>query len=162
MKIGILSDTHGVVHPKVFEFFKDCDEIWHAGDIGSEDVLIELAAITKVRAVWGNIDTIEMHSRCKEIEVFECEGHKVFLKHIVGTFPRYDREVLPIIEKEKPTLVVLGHSHILQIMNDEKHNWLFMNPGAAGQFGPHTHITFIRFDIKDKNISNLEIYDEPK
>lgn len=161
-KIGILSDSHGYTHPKLFDFFKECDEIWHAGDMMSDSILTDLEAITKVRAVYGNCDGWDVRSICKEIEIFECEQHKVFLKHIIGRPGKYDKETLEMIKKSNPTIVVAGHSHILKVQYDQLHQFLFINPGASGKYGIHNHITFLRFEIDGSTISNLEIYDEPR
>lgn len=161
-KIGVISDTHGWLHPKVFDFFKACDEIWHAGDIGSEDVLIELKTIAPVKAVYGNCDSWGIRSETSEFLVFGCEEHRVALMHIVGNPARYEHKTLEIIRNEKPTIFVAGHSHILKVMNDTKHNLLYINPGGGGLLGIHTHITFLRFDVNGKEISNLEVFDQPK
>lgn len=161
-KIGILSDSHGYTHPKLFDFFKECDEIWHAGDMMSDSILTDLQAITKVRAVYGNCDGWDVRSICKEIEVFDCEQHKVFLKHIIGRPGKYDNETLEMLKKAKPTIVVAGHSHILKVQYDQTHQFLFINPGASGKYGIHNHITFLRFEMDGSIISNLEVYDEPR
>lgn len=161
-KIGILSDTHGYTHPSLFEFFKECDEIWHAGDMMNPDILTDLEAITQVRAVYGNCDGWDVRSQCKEIEIFEIEKHKIFLKHIIGRPGKYDSAVIDLIRKEKPTIVVAGHSHILQVKNDTDHGFLFINPGAAGKYGIHNRITFLRFIIDGANLTQLEVYDQPK
>lgn len=162
-RIGILSDTHGYLHPNAFEFFKDCDEIWHAGDIVDDFILDELQAIAPVvRAVYGNCDDWDIRREIPEVQVFECEKHKVAIKHIVGYPGKYFPEGFQLIKEEKPTILVAGHSHILKVMNDTKNNLLFINPGAAGHYGIHTRLTMLRLQINGKNISNLEIYDEPK
>ena len=67
-RIGLISDTHGLIHPRVFSFFKDCDEIWHAGDIGNIEVLDRLKEFKPVRAVYGNIDGGNLRISCKEFE----------------------------------------------------------------------------------------------
>ena len=100
MKIGIISDTHGYVHPKLFEFFKPCDEIWHAGDIGREEVLDELNLIAPVRAVYGNCDDWDIRSRTTESLVFPCEQHKVAMMHIVGNGNYYSTPALKLIQAE--------------------------------------------------------------
>lgn len=162
-KIGILSDTHGYLHPNAFEFFKDCDEIWHAGDILDDFILDQLRAIAPVlRAVYGNCDDWGIRGETNENLFFECEDHKVMLRHIVGYPGRYDSTALKLIKEEKPTVVVAGHSHILKVMNDATHNLLFLNPGAAGRYGFHTRLTMMRLKIDGSNIFDLEIYDEPK
>jgi len=162
MKIGIISDTHGYIHPQIFDFFSACDEVWHAGDMVSTEIIEQLSAITKIRAVYGNCDGWDVRGKYKEFEIFGCEEHTVFLKHIVGNPKFYDLEVLALIKKWKPTIVVAGHSHILQIINDAQNGWLFMNPGGGGKFGIHTRITFIRFDINGTDLSNIEVFDAVK
>ena len=66
VKVGLISDTHGYLDPRVFEHFKDCDEVWHAGDIGDEAVADALQAFKPFRAVYGNIDDINIQTRYPE------------------------------------------------------------------------------------------------
>ena len=89
-KIGILSDTHGMLDQRVFEHFAECDEIWHAGDIGSLDVLKKLQAFKPVRAVWGNIDGYDIRILLPQHNRFMCEKVKVWLTHIGGYPGKYD------------------------------------------------------------------------
>lgn len=159
MKIGIISDTHGYIHPKIFDFFAHCDEVWHAGDMVSTDILEDLGTFTKVRAVFGNCDGWDVRAVCNETEIFDCEEHKVYMKHIVGNPKRYELEAFQQIRANKPTIVVAGHSHILQVIKDEKNKFLFINPGAGGKFGTHLKLTFLRFDINGKEFSNLEVFE---
>jgi putative phosphoesterase len=162
MKIGILSDTHGYVHSALFSFFKPCSEIWHAGDIGNTHVLDELSLIAPVKAVYGNCDGWDVRGQTSPFLSFEIQEHRVLMTHIAGYPGKYTHEAKTLILNEKPTIFVVGHSHILKIMHDKKNQLLFINPGSAGCQGIHSRITFLRFDIQEKNISNLEIYDEPK
>ena len=60
MKIGLISDTHGYLDERVFHHFKNCDEIWHAGDIGENDVLKRLQSFKPTQAVFGNIDSHQL------------------------------------------------------------------------------------------------------
>ena len=161
-RIGILSDTHGYFHPDLFEFFSGCDEIWHAGDIGDSDILTVLRTIAPVRAVWGNCDGWDVRGETAGSLVFNCEGHKVAIKHIVGKPGYYEPEAMEIIKTSKPTIFVAGHSHILRVMQDPTNKLLFINPGAAGRYGIHTRLTFLRLKIDGTNLSDLEVYDEPK
>lgn len=162
-KIGILSDTHGYLHPDAFEFFKECDEIWHAGDIMDDFILDELAAIAPtVRAVYGNCDDWDIRREIPENQVFTCESHTVAIRHIVGSPGKYYPEALELIREAKPTILVAGHSHILKVMFDKKQNFLFINPGAAGRYGFHTRLTMLRLKIDGERIYDLEIFDEPK
>ncbi len=162
-KIGVLSDTHGFLHPDAYTFFEGCDEIWHAGDIMNSSILDELKIIAPtVRAVYGNCDDWDIRMEISEYEIFQCENHKVALMHIVGSPGHYQPLALQIIKEHKPTIFVAGHSHILKIIYDKHHDLLFINPGAAGRYGIHTRLTMLRFSIDGSDISNMEIYDIPK
>ena len=87
--IGLISDTHGYIHQRVFSFFSDCDEIWHAGDIGNIETLARLQKFKPCRAVYGNIDGGGLRIELNEYEVFTIEGIKVCLIHIGGYPGRY-------------------------------------------------------------------------
>ena len=89
-KIGILSDTHGYLDEKVFHYFEPCDEIWHAGDIGSMEVAERLAAFRPLRAVYGNIDGQDLRRCYPEVLRWRCEDVEVLMKHIGGYPGRYD------------------------------------------------------------------------
>jgi putative phosphoesterase len=156
-RIGLISDTHGYLHPGIFTFFRDCDEVWHAGDIGSLETIAGLAAFKPVRAVYGNIDGYPVRVSYPEVQSFFCEDVKVLMIHIGGYPGRYDKKVRQLIEKEKPGLFISGHSHILKVMHDDKYGLLHINPGAAGKYGLHGRITFARFIIDGNNIRDLEI-----
>ncbi|MCQ2263030.1 MAG: metallophosphatase family protein [Bacteroidales bacterium] len=163
MKIGIISDTHGYIHPELAEFFKGCDEIWHAGDIGRIEVLEELQYICpKVRAVYGNCDDWDIRDHTTESLVFQCEGHKVAIMHIVGNGSYYSEAAQKLINEEHPTIFIAGHSHILKVLNDTRNRLMFINPGSASRYGHHIRLTFMRLDINGTELSNLEIYDEEK
>ncbi len=157
MKIGLISDTHSFLDPKVFDHFQSCDEIWHAGDVGDIAVIEQLKAFKPVRGVFGNIDDQSVRQKYPEKLVFEVEGVKVYMIHIGGTPPRYAKGVKADLKKEKPRLFICGHSHILKVMPDkELDNMLYMNPGAAGRQGFHRMRTLLRFDLEAGNIKNLE------
>ena len=163
MKIGVLSDSHGFLHPDAYDFFKGCDEIWHAGDIMNDSILDELRIIAPtVRAVYGNCDDWDIRREIPENQVFQCEEHTVAIRHIVGYPGKYDPRALELIREAKPTILVAGHSHILKVMFDKNNNLLFINPGAAGRYGIHTRLTMMRLKIDGQNISDLELFDEPK
>jgi hypothetical protein len=161
-KIGILSDTHGFLPESASDFFANCDEIWHAGDIGSLSVLNSLRSIAQVRAVYGNIDGQDIRSVTKNYLVFNCSGKKILIKHIGGRPNAYTTETLEQIKKEQPDIFVCGHSHILLIQYNKIHNLLHINPGAAGKYGFHKSMTMIRFEISENNIKNMEIWEKPK
>ena len=159
-RIGVLSDTHGVVAPLVYSFFKDCDELWHAGDLGP-GVLDELRAFKPVRAVYGNCDSFCLHYELEERAFFEVEGQRVLMMHIGGWPGHYPYELRRTLELAKPDIFVCGHSHILKVMYDKDYNFLRINPGAAGRQGFHKVGTLVRFVLKPEP-ANLEIMDFPK
>lgn len=155
MKIGLISDTHGHLEESVFHHFAACDEVWHAGDIGTFELLQKLEAFKPTKAVYGNIDG-GMLRTLPETLLMQRNGVKVLMTHIAGKPPRYTKEFLPIIKREQPQLVICGHSHILQVLPDKVHNLIYMNPGAAGIHGFHKMKTLLRFDLQDGKIKNVE------
>jgi uncharacterized protein len=158
MRIGVLSDTHGELDEKVFEYFKNCDEIWHAGDIGNIQVADALNQFRPLRAVHGNIDDKELQTRYPEDIWFECEGFSIWITHIGGTPPAYKPRIRKILEQKQPDIFICGHSHILKIGRDSRHNnLLFLNPGAAGNQGFHKIKTIVRFELTDRQIKNMEV-----
>jgi uncharacterized protein len=161
-KIGLLSDTHSYLHPKIFSHFKDCDEIWHAGDIGSLEVLDQLSEFKPLRAVYGNIDNHKLRSACPLHQRFYCEGVDVWITHIGGYPNRYTQEVRGELKVNSPKLFICGHSHILRVMYDKKFDLLHMNPGAAGKYGIHKVITMLRFTIDKGDIKDLEVIELPR
>lgn len=157
MKVGLLSDTHGYWDIRYAEYFKDCDEIWHAGDIGSTEVIEKLAALKPVRAVYGNIDGQDIRIQYPRYVAFRAEQVKVLLTHIGGYPGRYAPEIRKELYAEHPNLFISGHSHILKVMFDETLQCLHINPGAAGISGFHQVRTLVRFTIEGKNIRDLEV-----
>jgi len=162
IQIGILSDTHGYVHPRILEFFSIVDEIWHAGDLGNIDIARQLGELKPLRAVFGNIDGQDVRIEYPEIQKFQVEQVKVLITHIGGYPGRYDFRARTLIEQEKPLLFVCGHSHILKVMYDKKYNLLHINPGAAGKYGIHKSITAVRLIIDGNNMRDLEVFDLPR
>ena len=156
-KIGILSDTHAHWDDRYAQYFAECDEIWHAGDIGSEDVLNRLEALKPVRAVFGNIDGQAIRVRTGRHQRFEIEGVSVWITHIGGYPGKYAREVIPEIFRKPPQLFIAGHSHITKVMFDKTLNCLHINPGAAGLYGFHKVRTLVRLVIDNGTFSDLEI-----
>lgn len=158
-KIGLLSDTHGYIHPGVFKFFKEVDEIWHAGDIGLMETAERLALFKPLTAVYGNIDNQEIRKVYPEYQIFETAGLKTLMLHIGGYPGNYTPLARRLIEKHRPSLFISGHSHILKAMPDEARKLLHLNPGAAGYQGLHQKITMMRFHILDGSPGNLEVYE---
>ena len=155
--IGLLSDTHNYLDEAVLNHLHNCDEIWHAGDFGVVAIADKLQSLKPLKGVYGNIDDNEIRSRFTEQLLFNCEGVKVFMKHIGGYPGKYATNVRDIIIKEQPALFISGHSHILKVMYDDKLKCLHMNPGAAGLQGWHTVRTLMRFAIDGKDIKNCEV-----
>jgi putative phosphoesterase len=158
MRIGLISDTHSTLDERVFEHFKDCDEIWHGGDIGDPAVIDRLEAFKPVRAVFGNIDDKTLQVRFPEDLRFDCEGFDVWMTHIGGAPPNYNPRVKKKLKEKAPDIFICGHSHILRIKRDPAFkNMLYLNPGAAGNHGFHHMKTLVRFTLKDKEILNMEV-----
>lgn len=157
MRIGLLSDTHGWLDPRVKEYFTECDEIWHAGDIGGLQVTDELAKWKPLRAVWGNIDDTRTRADFPEHQRFTMEGVRVWITHIGGKPPKYDPNVIGALRSSPPDLFICGHSHICSVQFDKALNCLFMNPGAAGRHGWHTVRTVLRFTLAAGKINDLEV-----
>jgi putative phosphoesterase len=157
MRIGLISDTHGYLDPKVEKYFKECDEIWHLGDVGNIDVIKQLTKIKPVRGVYGNIDGQEIRSIFPKELKFTCEEVKVWLVHIGGYPNRYSKDVKERIKFNSPDLFISGHSHILKVIYDKKLKLLHINPGAAGKSGFHKVKTLVRFTIDKKDIKDLEV-----
>ena len=162
-RIGILSDTHSCWDDRYAVHFADCDEIWHAGDVGDISIITRLEEIAPVvRAVAGNIDHGEVRRRCNEVEEFEVEGIKVWMTHIGGYPGRYAVGVRPILRTHNINLMVTGHSHILKVMWDREHNLLHINPGAAGYHGWQKERTLVKLTIDGNNMKDLEVIELAK
>ena len=158
MKIGLLSDTHSYLDSKILSYFNECDEIWHAGDIGDRVVVDELEKIKPLRAVYGNIDDQDMQVRYPEDLWFACESLTVWMTHIGGAPPNYNPRIKKVFKERIPDLFICGHSHILRIKKDPNYkNLLYLNPGAAGNHGFHHIKTIVRFEVIGKEIKNLEV-----
>jgi len=162
LRIGLLSDTHSFLHPNSFGFFNECDEIWHAGDIGTIEIADKLSSFKPLKAVYGNIDGQEIRIAYPKEMIFFSEKVKVVMTHIAGSPGRYEKSALRLILEERPQLFITGHSHILKVMYDKKYQLLFINPGAAGKYGFHRSITMVRFVIDGEQIKDLEILDIPR
>ena len=157
MKIGLISDTHGWIHPSLFDHFAGCDEIWHAGDIGNIQTADTLASFKLFRAVYGNIDDSFVRSVFKENLRFKCEEMNIWMTHIGGTPGNYSLKVKAEIYINPPDIFICGHSHIAKVMFDKRTGSLYINPGAAGHTGFHKYMTAVRFQIDGKKIHDLAV-----
>ena len=134
-RIGLLSDTHSYWDDKYLKYFEECDEIWHAGDIGSVEVAERLAAFRPFRAVYGNIDGQEIRK----------------------LYPQINPAIRGSLFVKPPKLFISGHSHILKVKYDKTLGLLHINPGAAGKSGFHTVRTLVRFVIDQGEFKDLEV-----
>lgn len=156
-RIALLSDTHNFLDPKLIKYVENCDQIWHAGDIGTISIANQLAAIKPLVAVYGNIDGQDIRKEYPKNQRFMCEDVTVFMTHIGGYPSRYGTEALTEIKKNPPKLFICGHSHILKVQFDPVYQLLHMNPGAAGIHGFHKVKTLLRFTIDADKIKDLEV-----
>lgn len=156
-QIGILSDTHGYWDERYARYFADCDEIWHAGDVGDIAIIERLEEICQVRAVSGNIDHGAVKRRCPELLQFQCEEVPVLLTHIGGYPGKWSKGMKKLLKESGTRLMVDGHSHILKVIYDHELDLLHINPGAAGQQGWHKQRTLIRLKIDGADMRDCEI-----
>ena len=158
MQIGIISDTHSYLDPKVFEAFEDCDEIWHAGDFGEKAVADQLAEFLPLKGVYGNIDDRSIREIYPENLRFTCEGVDVLMTHIAGRPGRYPARVKKLIEASKPDVFICGHSHIVHVENDPTYKGMkYLNPGAAGHEGQHVMRTLIKLKCVDGKLEDMKL-----
>ena len=129
MRLGVISDTHGLLRPEVFDAFAEVDQILHAGDIGSLELLAELEALAPVTAVYGNTDGFELRNRLPRVARVELDGFDIVVTH-------GDQFGSPTPEKlnaafPEPQILVYGHTHrpLLTIVDVVV---TVMNPGSAG------------------------------
>ena len=160
-RIGLLSDTHGYWDDKYLTYFDPCDEIWHAGDIGSLEVAERLAAFRPLRAVYGNIDGQDIRRLYPQTLRFTVDGAEVLMKHIGGYPGRYDPSIVGSLRAHPPRLFVSGHSHILKVMYDKALGTLHINPGAAGMQGFHQVRTLVRMVVDNGQFRDLEVIELP-
>ena len=127
MKIGVISDTHNFLDPRIPELFKGVEHIVHGGDVGSMEIISELEKIAPVTAVSGNSDSM---LPLREVEVFELGRHKFLLEHIVQ--PDMPEVLLSQrVQNERPDVIVFGHTH--KPFNKTIGGIWYFNPGYAGK-----------------------------
>ena len=161
-KLGLLSDTHGFLDKDILAFLSICDEILHAGDIGSMEVIDSLQSVKPLRAVYGNIDSQEIRLVFPKIQLFSIEEVKICMVHIGGYPGNYERNIKALLRDSQPKVFIAGHSHILKVIADKELDLIHLNPGAAGRSGIHQLQTAMRFEIAGAEIRNLEIYEKPR
>jgi putative phosphoesterase len=136
VRLGVISDTHGLLRPQVFDLFREVDHILHGGDVGKWEVMIELQAIAPVIAVYGNVDPPEIRSRLPQVATAELDGFEVVVTHgdqFGHPTPQKLHTAFPRAE-----IIVYGHTHqpLLELVDKTV---TVMNPGGAGR---------PRFDLK--------------
>ena len=156
-RIGLLSDTHAYWDERYAKYFSECDEIWHAGDIGSMELVMRLQEIAPLRAVHGNIDGGDIRRMFPEKLRWTCEGADVLMTHIGGYPGKYDPRIRQQLYARPPQLFISGHSHILKIQFDPQLQLLHINPGAAGLQGWQTVRTLVRFSVEEGKFKDLEV-----
>ena len=145
MKLGIISDTHGFLDPRIETLFAGVDHILHAGDIGDPLLELELNFIAPVTMVLGNND---LGMSFKETEIVTLADKKFLLHHIVN--PRAPSESLQtLLRRHRPDVVVFGHSH--KLFAETVDGVFFFNPGYAGKpkFGAERSVALLRLDGTD-------------
>ena len=161
-RIGLLSDTHAYWDDRYLEYFEQCDEIWHAGDIGSLELAMRLQAFRPLRAVFGNCDGGDLRRLFTQKLRWNCEGADVLMTHIGGYPGRYDPSVRQQLFTHPPKLFISGHSHILKGKYDNSVGLLHVNPGAAGLQGGHQVRTLVRFTVEEGAFRDLEVIEIPR
>ena len=158
VRIGLLSDTHGLLDPSLLPVLQEVDEIWHAGDVGNVKLLDQLRKLNKtLRVVYGNIDGHDIRIESSEDLAWKVEGMKVFMTHIGGYPGHYTARVKKILLEHKPDIYICGHSHILKVIYDKQLNLLHINPGAAGKEGFQKVRTMVRFVIDKDRVKDMAI-----
>lgn len=158
MEIGLISDTHSYLDPRVIKLFADCDEVWHAGDFG-EGVAEPLRdGVRLLRGVHGNIDDESIQQQFPEDLRFDCQGVDFWMTHIAGRPGRYDRRVAGILKRNPPQVLICGHSHILHVEKDARFQEMqYLNPGAAGHHGFHLQRTLLKFTVANETLSRIRL-----
>ena len=161
-RIGLLSDTHAWWDDRYLHYFEKCDEIWHAGDIGSMEVAQRLADFRPLRAVCGNCDGGDLRRLYPTLLRWSCEGADVLMTHIGGYPGRYEPAIRQQLYARPPKLFISGHSHILKVQFDERLHLLHINPGAAGIQGWQQVRTLVRFVADQGQFRDLEVIEIPR
>jgi putative phosphoesterase len=157
LKILVLSDSHGHLDDRILAHAAEADEVWHAGDVGSLDVVDRLAANSKVlRGVYGNIDDAALRRTWPLNQRFTAGGLRVWITHIAGPAGRLPTGIKAGLKADPVDLLVCGHSHILRVGQDAS-GVLCMNPGACGVHGFHKVRTMLRFTIQEGKVENLSV-----
>jgi putative phosphoesterase len=129
VRLGVISDTHGLLRPEVFEVFREIDHVLHCGDVGEWGLIVELQALAPVTAVYGNVDDLEIRSRLPQVAEVELDGFRIVVTHgdqLGSPTPAKLHAAFPDAE-----IIVYGHTHkpLLELVDKTV---TVMNPGGAG------------------------------
>lgn len=149
MKIGIISDTHGLLRAQVFDVFAGVEHVLHAGDVGDPGILDELAAIAPVTAVWGNVDGFDIRTRTTEVAEIELGGVRVVVIHGMQFGSPTPQKVAAA--HPDAGLVVFGHSH--RPLIEQVGPTLAVNPGSAGRQRFRDPVTVALAEIADGKVT---------
>ncbi len=127
----MISDTHGWLDPQIFDVFRDCDEIWHAGDWGSWEVYNDLKSWKPLRGVFGNVDSWDLRRELPEEQVFSFMSRTIWITHIAGLPPKYETKVIERAKQKMFDILICGHTHVLKVYKDPRYDFLYINPGAG-------------------------------
>jgi len=129
LRIGVISDTHGLLRPEVFDVFKQVDHILHGGDVGKAEILIELGALAPVTAVYGNTDGAELRAKLPQVARVQLEGFDVVVTH--GDQLGSPTAAALHVAFPEAEIIVFGHTHkpLLELVD---RTVTVMNPGGAG------------------------------
>jgi hypothetical protein len=158
VKLGLISDTHGFLDPRLSRIFRGVDHILHAGDIGPDFLIAQLESIAPVTAVLGNND----NSPCFPLTQVVALGEVKFLVHHIVTPRALTDELKARVVKENPDVVMFGHSHqkFDQIVNGVR----FVNPGYAGKpkFGAERSVALMEVSAGKKlEVRFVKLTDTP-
>lgn len=161
-RLGLLSDTHGVLHPEIAGLLAGCDLILHAGDIGAgsggHDLLDALEAVAPTVAVSGNIDDPTMRRRVPAEAAGEIGGLRYWMTHIGGHPARWAPGIRARLADMRPGLFVTGHSHILRVERvPALGGMLYVNPGACGTHGFHRVRTLVRLSVDGGKATSADV-----
>lgn len=143
--IGIISDTHGKLPGEIFTLFSDVDHIMHAGDIGNEDILTELATLAPVDAVFGNMDGFRVRQNTRERVELHLYGFDFIITHIPGVRSAH----------AKPRIIINGHTHAPQIV--KVNNSFYINPGSASKPPEGAKRSVAKLMISRPSVATAEI-----
>lgn len=163
-ELGIVSDTHGYLHPALLDVLNGVDRILHAGDIGDLSIVDALEAVAPVTAVFGNVDGWDIRHRTAEHQRETVDGVDLWMTHIAGRPGAWQQGMGDRLRDDTPNVLICGHSHILRIERvDRLGGMLYVNPGAAGRQGFHQKKTCLRLTLHEgaaKTVDVIHLDDE--